>query len=130
MDSGVDVPSNSLLQWQRARRADLDQIHRAHRAVGGVGPGRRYATEQVNHAYAVLLSSQFQGFCRDLHSECVYHIVQATPPRLRNVLRGEFGFSRALNRGNASPSNIGQDFARIGLRIWEEATKLDTRNAK
>src|ERR1700682_173538 len=72
----------------RLRRLELDEIVEAHRAVGGSGRGRRHATEQVNHAYAVLLSSQFQGFCRDLHSECARHIVQQVPVALRNLLGG------------------------------------------
>jgi len=73
------MPSNSLQHWQQSRRVKLDEIVEAHRAVGGTARGRRDATEQVNHAYAVLLASQFQGFCRDLHSERVHHIVQQVP---------------------------------------------------
>jgi hypothetical protein len=122
------MPSNSLQQWQQFRRVKLDEIVEAHRAVGGIGRGRRYATEQVNHAYAVLLSSQFQGFCRDLHSECAQKIVESVPPPLRNVLRGEFLFRRALDRGNPNPGNIGGDFGRLGLRIWDRVKELDTRN--
>src|SRR2546426_8652738 len=80
------MPSNSLQHWQGSRCIKLDEIVEAHRAVGGTGRGRRYATEQVNHAYAVLLTSQFQGYCRDLHSECVYHTVQQVPAALQNVL--------------------------------------------
>ncbi len=57
------MPSNSLLRWRESQRSKLDEIMEAHRAVGGAGRWRRYATEQVNHAYAMLLSSQFQGFC-------------------------------------------------------------------
>jgi len=70
----VQMPSRSFNLWLSERRQALDQIAAAHVAVGGAGPGRRYATEQINQAYAMLLSSQFQGFCRDLHSEAVDHI--------------------------------------------------------
>ncbi len=122
------MPSNSLQHWQESRRIKLDEILEAHRAVGGAGRGRRYATEQVNHAYAVLLSSQFQGFCRDLHSECVHHIVQQVPAALQNVLRGELVRDRKLDRGNPNPGNIGADFARLGLRIWDSMKALDRRN--
>ncbi|MBI3695136.1 MAG: hypothetical protein HY238_09910 [Acidobacteria bacterium] len=76
----------------------------------------------------MLLSSQFQGFCRDLHSECVQHIVQGVPAPLQNVLRGEFVRDRKLDRGNPNPGNIGADFARLGLRIWETVGALDMRN--
>ena len=122
------MPSISLQCWRQARRIQLDEIMEAHRAVGGTGRGRRYATEQVNHAYAVLLSSQFQGFCRDLHTECIQHIVQSVPAPLQNVIRGEFVFNRALDRGNPGPGNIGADFARLGLRIWDKVKALDNRN--
>ena len=82
----------------------------------------------MNHAYAVLLSSQFQGFCRDLHAECIYHIVQQVPAALQNVLRGELVRDRKLDRGNANSGNIGADFARLGLRIWDTADALDSKN--
>jgi hypothetical protein len=122
------MASNSLRRWQEVCCTKLDEIVEAHRAVGGPGRGRRYATEQVNHAYAVLLSSQFQGFCRDLHTECTYHIVQQVPGALRNVLQGELVRDRKLDRGNANPGNIGSDFARLGLRIWDRSKALDRRN--
>ena len=122
------MPSNSLRQWQESRRMKLDEIVEAHRAVGGAGRGRRYATEQVNHSYAVLLSSQFQGFCRDLHSECVHHLVQQVLAALQNVFRGELVRDRKLDRGNPNPGNIGADFARIGLGIWDKVKALDRRN--
>lgn len=74
------MPSASLENWKTTRRTALDEIVSAHRSVGGSGRGRRYATQQINHAFAVLLSAQFQGFCRDLHSECVTHLVQSVSP--------------------------------------------------
>lgn len=122
------MPSNSLLHWRQSQRSKLNEIMDAHRAVGGTGRGRRYATEQVNHAYAVLLSSQFQGFCRDLHSECVQHIVQRVPAPLQNVVRGEFVRDRKLDRGNPNPGNIAADFGRLGLPIWDKVRALDRRN--
>jgi len=51
----------------------LDEIEAAHASVGGTGPGRRYATQQINQAYALLIASQFQGFCHDLHTESGLH---------------------------------------------------------
>src|SRR5437870_3298320 len=72
---GTPMASLSLQHWLAARGTALDEIEDAHRHVGGSGPGRRYATQQINQAYAVLLASQFQGFCRDLHTECVEHVV-------------------------------------------------------
>src|ERR1051326_7716073 len=74
------MPSIALQNWHTNRLRTLDEIEQAHRAVGGIGRGRRYATQQINHAYTVLLSSQFQGFCRDLHTECIDAVVRVSPP--------------------------------------------------
>src|SRR5205823_8276342 len=69
---------------------------------------------------ATLLSSQFQGFCRDLHSECVDDLVAATPVDLRTLLRAQFLWGRSLDKGNPSPGNIGSDFGRFGVPFWTE----------
>lgn len=74
------MPSIAFTIWENDRAASLDEVLAAHSAVGGAGPGRRVATQQINQAYAVLLSSQFQGFCRDLHSESADHLAQMAPP--------------------------------------------------
>lgn len=101
----------------------------AHRGVGGTGRGRRYATLQINQAYAVLLSSQFQGFCRDLHTECTDYFVQGVSTHvLRTSLRNVLLLHRKLKTGNANPGNIGEDFNRFGLSFWDEVLNLDQRN--
>ena len=124
------MPSLALLQWNTERTEALDEIASAHTKVGGSKRGRRFATEQINHAYAVLLSSQFQGFCRDLHSECVTHIVRTIQPvRLQNVIRLEFVRGRKLDHGNPNPGNIGADFNRFGFIFWADVTALNSRNA-
>jgi hypothetical protein len=106
------MPSASLTLWQTSRSAKLDEILGAHTQVGGTGPGRRYATEQINHAYTVLLASQFQGFCRDLHSECVFHLVQPIAlPNLRDMTWEALLLNRSLDRGNANPGNLGRTLA-------------------
>jgi hypothetical protein len=121
--------SVAYTEWTTTRLAALDEIERAHRSVGGAGPGRRYATNQINQAYAVLLSSQFQGYCRDLHSECVEHLVRSvTPAAFQTPLRIVLTQNRLLDRGNPNPGNIGSDFGRLGLRLWDAVYGLDRRN--
>jgi hypothetical protein len=108
---------------------ELDDIEAAHRSVGGSARGRRHATEQINHAYVVLLASQFQGFCRDLHTECVDCLVPfVTPVVLQSVLRAEFLLNRSLDRGNANPSTIGSDFNRLGVEFWQQVYAESLRN--
>src|SRR6185437_17022907 len=98
------MPSPALIQWQMAGLPALDEIARAHRAVGGHGRGRRYATLQINHAYTVMLSSQFQGFCRALHTACVDVVANATQPQaIADVLRATLVDGRKLDFGNPNP---------------------------
>jgi hypothetical protein len=123
------MPSRSLRRWKTDRIKALDEIEAAHRSVGGAGRGRRYATQQINEAYAVLLSSQFQGYCRDLHSECSDFLVQGlTPALLKTIFRNALVQNRKLNQGNPNPGNLGSDFNRFGLVFWDEVRNLDFRN--
>jgi len=123
------MTSLSLKTWSTARSSALDEIENAHASVGENARGRRYATQQINHAYAVLLSSQFQGFCRDLHSESVAHLSRtATPALLQGILLVEFVQNRKLDTGNPNPGNIGADFNRFGLVFWDDLKAHDARN--
>jgi hypothetical protein len=94
----------------------------AHAAVGGTGPVRRHATQQINQAYAVMLSSQFQLFCRDLHTEAADVLTQtARAPDVRlTILRAAITEGRKLDSGNPNPGNIGSDFDRLGFSFWGE----------
>jgi hypothetical protein len=121
------MPSNSYRRWRTTRGRALDEVAQAHAAVGGTARGRRFTTQQINRAYAVLLASHFQGFCRDLHSECVEHLlmVLAPPPSLRKVVRAEFVRGRQLDRGNAQPSSLGADFGRLEISLWTKLAVLE-----
>lgn len=123
------MPSQSLLHWNGSRKRELDEIESALQAVGGAGQGQPSATQQLIHAYAVLLASQFQGFCRDLTSECVGTIVDAlSPPALRPIIRSGMTSELKLDPGNARPETIHADFARLGVPdIWMEMHRLDPR---
>jgi hypothetical protein len=120
--------SIAYVEWTTHRNHALDEIASAHAAVGGTRPGRRYATQQVNHAYAVLVASQFQGFCRSLHSECARHLAAAiTIPGLRAIVLAEWVWNRQLNRGNATAASIGSDFGRLDIDFWIEVDAYDPR---
>ena len=75
-------------------------------------------TQQGSRAYTVMLASQFRGFCRDLHTESAGHLVDAAAPEaIRSILEGELTRDRKLDRGNAHPGSIGEDFGRLGLAL-------------
>jgi hypothetical protein len=116
------MPSISYRHWRAARLRMLDEIAGAHAAVGGSARGRRYATQQINRAYAVLLASQFQVFCRELHLECVNRLlsVMAPPAPILSLLVAELTRGRQLDRGNAQPSSLGADFGRLSMDFWDD----------
>jgi hypothetical protein len=113
------MPSISYQRWVTSRARALDGIAHARAGMIGTRTARPYAVQQVNQAYALLIASQFQGFCRDLHSECVDHLVAViAPPALQALVRAEFTRSRKLDQGNAQPSNLAVDFGRFAVDFW------------
>jgi hypothetical protein len=123
------MPSRSLRRWTEDGAIALDRMEQAHRAVGGSSRGRRYATQQINQSYLVLLSSHFQQFCRDLHSEAVDHLLRGLDPALLLVVQPVFISDRKLDRGNPTPGNLGSDFGRLGMTFWPDVNALHRRNA-
>ena len=123
------MPSLAFQVWSTTRAARLDEIEAAHRSIGGAGPGRRTATQQLNQAYAVLLSAQFQGFCRDLHSECGDTLIRlAVQPAWQRAVESELLWNRKLDRGNPNPGNLGADFNRLGIGFWRLVEARHARN--
>jgi len=112
------MPSVSYRHWRTMRRAALNAVEAAHTTIHGTGVGRREATRQINHGYAVLLAAEFQGFCRELHTEAVRHFVSNLPGASRNIVTDVFVFNRQLDRGNANSASLGSDFGRFGFGWW------------
>ena len=128
---GPRMPSQAFERWRMDRMAALDEIERAHRGMGGIGPGSRTTTRQLNQAYVLLLSSQFQGFCRDLHTECVRAISRILPTaELQTLMREGLLMGRKLDTGNPNPGNIGADFNRFNLPFWALVEAAPPRNAR
>lgn len=122
------MPSLAYQNWMTTRSAALDEIERAHGSIRREGAGWRWAAQQLNQAYVMLLCSHFQGFCRELHEECIDHFVSATVAQAAQaVLRDLFRSNRRLDTGNPNPGNIGADFNRFDLVLWREMQRLDAR---
>jgi hypothetical protein len=124
------MPSLAFRAWVTSRAAALDDIASAHRALRGSGVGVRAATQQVNQAFAMMLSAQFQAFCRELHTECVDHLLAGVPdPRLRALARVSLLLGRRLDRGNPNPGNVGSDYERFGIAFGATVTTHRPQNA-
>jgi hypothetical protein len=125
------MPSRALRNWQTRSRKVLDEVEAAHAVVGGGRGARAFARQQINQAYVVLLSSQFQRFCRDLHSDAAEFLsAQAAFVNLAPLLRASLSHARRLDAGNPNPGNSSSDFNRYGIDIWTLTNIKDSRTRR
>jgi hypothetical protein len=109
------MASNALNEWSTwslQRLAELEHVHATHT---GTGPGRKWGTTQLNRSLFVVLSAQFQSYCRDLHNDAVQVQVDTAVPAQRTMLKLLLTQGRKLETGNARRSAIGSDFVRLGF---------------
>lgn len=79
----------------------------------------------------MLLSSQFQRYCRDLHTEAVDHIAAAVAPvAIQHVVRSRLLEGRKLDHGNPNKGNLGSDFGRLGFDFWNSVRARDAKNGE
>jgi len=124
------VPSHAHTRWEGDRVTRLDELEDVHRQLTGTAPGRRWITDQLDRGYVVALASQFQGYCRDLHSEMAGAIASEAPESIRGLVESSFALGRYLDRGNATAGNIGADFGRFGLEFWDTVYDLHASNRR
>ncbi|MGI9017371.1 MAG: hypothetical protein ACR2HR_09775 [Euzebya sp.] len=112
------MPSQALIDWRGRLCGRLDELEAIHQSASGTGRGRRWGTEQLNGQLFVALVGQFQGFARGLHDETLDWLrVQGQVAR---VLADNAAIDRQLDKGNPHPGSLGNDFAKIGLRLSDE----------
>ena len=124
------MPSDALLAWQTDRNPRLVNVEAdcLHLEVMHAADAAR--VQEHIRSYAVLLSSEFQGFCRELHSECADRLVDTVAPiALRSVLRAQCAYGRKLDRGNPDEGNLGTDFNRYVLDFWPAVLASDPTHA-
>lgn len=123
------MPSAALATWQTDRmirlgRTDSLCVSLLHPPPGPPPPagGPPVATavppspaHEVLQGYAMLISGHFQGFCRDLYSECSQLCAVAVPASLRASVQAQFAAELRLNAGNPTVENIRRDFERFGF---------------
>jgi len=104
------VPSTAYERWRAERLPRLDELETVHGTLGE-GPGRRWLTEQIDRSYLLLLASQLQGFCRDLHTEAATFVAAQSPASTRALVESGLTRDRKLDRGKREPSKH-----RLGFR--------------
>ena len=80
------------------------------------------------HGLVIHLSAQFQGYCRDLHTESVQAVNVALPSNLHVMFQLQAFAGRELDLSNARYESIRKDFERFGLDLAVELA-VDPANA-
>ncbi len=123
--------SRALRRWSTARQAELDVFEdAAGRLHASNGRGQLMRALLID-AYVLLLAAHFQEFCRDLHSEAAVEAVAGVRPEgLRWSLRNALTQGRGLDRKNAHPSVLADDFGRFGINLNIDLLAHDRANAE
>jgi hypothetical protein len=120
--------SVALEEWRGPSSLALDEIELLHWQVECIGAGEPALTEQINHHYVTLLVAHFQRYCRAVHAEAAHILASGVPdPELAELVEGLLDQRRLLDRGNPTPTALGGDFGRFGLRLWQELEAGDRR---
>jgi hypothetical protein len=117
------MPSAALTHWQvdRMHRLALMESHciSLHVPVGAAvaaASSLAFAQESLQ-AFVMLLSGHFQGFCRDLYTECSQLCAAAVPASLLTTVQAQFAAELKLNTTNPTVESIRRDFERFGFLL-------------
>ena len=108
------MPSAALQHWTTDRTLRLMAVD-AH--CGNPAPANPLLVEESLRAYVMLLSGHFQGFCRDLYTECSQVITAAAPVNLQFALQTQLAAEMKLESGNPTVEAIRKDFERFGFTL-------------
>lgn len=125
------MPSAALTLWQTDRMVRLGHMDSHCAALLHPFPGPPPASgvppvapavppplvQESLQGYVMLLSGHFQGFCRDLYTECSQICVAAVPVGLQATVQRQFAAELKLNTGNPTVENIRKDFGRFGFLL-------------
>lgn len=126
--------SPALVEWFGSRRLNVEELVRAHAAIGNVGPGTgpgrppARGTGQLNEALVLRVMAEFQGFVRDLVDLTASKIVRSSGCAMAFQAQIITAMTRNLqiNRGNPHKDAIIADLRRLGLK--NVGQQLATKN--
>src|SRR6059058_1584907 len=100
------MPSASLLRWQNDRMPRLAAVDTQCAASLVLAPPNPNLVEENLRGYLLALSAHFQGFCRELYTECALVVVSKVRPSLRVLIQAQFTAHRKLDHGNPNVPNL------------------------
>src|SRR5208283_5836794 len=124
------MPSDALVRWQTERMPRLQNVEADCLHLEALHAADPIRVQEHIRSSAVLLSAEFQGFCRDLHDECAEKFVESiNPVALQAGLRSQCVYGRKLDTGNPNPGNLGTDFKRFQFDFWDTLLTVDPGHA-
>ena len=117
------MPSASLTNWQNDRTSRLNEVQAHCAAVAALAPPNPTFLDETLRGFVLHLSAHFQGFCRDLYTECSQIWTAAIPVGLQATAAAQFSAGLRLEKGNPNHDNIRTDFNRFGFSLNLQATR-------
>jgi len=111
------VPSVSLQNWQNNRSLRLVEVDTHCGASAALAPPNALLAEESLRGYVMLLSGHFQGFCRDLYTECIQIVASHIPPGLQATIQAQFSAELKINSSNPTVETIRKDFERFAFTL-------------
>ena len=99
------------------RTPRLNQIDAQCAACNAAVPANAHLVDENIRGFILLLSVHFQGFCRDLYTECTQIIASKVRPTLQVLFQQQLTAHRSLDHGNPNIENLKKDFNRFGFSI-------------
>jgi len=111
------MPSASLIRWQTDRANRISQVEGHCREVELLVPANPTFLDETLRGYVLHLSAHFQGFCRDLYTECSLIWIRALPVGFGSIGRSQCFTQLAMEKANPSYENLKRDFNRFGFQL-------------
>lgn len=111
------MPSTSLNLWRTDRMPRLNEVDVQCTASLALAPPNLQLVDENIRGFILLLSAHFQGYCRDLYTECALIVASKVRPTLQVLIQQQFTASRSLDHGNPNINNIKKDFNRFGFAL-------------
>lgn len=111
------MPSAAFSRWQNDRMLRRNEVDAHCAAVLALVPPNPMFLDETLRGFVLHLSAHFQGFCRDLYTECSQIWISAIPPGLHATAQAQFAAHLAPEKGNPSHDNVKRDFNHFGFQL-------------
>lgn len=100
----------------------LNEVEAHCAVVAAIVPPKPAFLDESLRGFVLHLSAHFQGFCRDLYTECSQACIATMAAGLQPTAQLQFFAHLAIEKGNPTYANIKRDFSRFGFSLNLPAT--------